>query len=78
MPDASAAATAPPKKKVPSEMLISEQWDACLERLVLRAGTGLIVGGLSAIVLSRECCLFYTVQSRHLQLIGCSIAQCKP
>ncbi|KAG5177660.1 hypothetical protein JKP88DRAFT_226371 [Tribonema minus] len=49
-----AQSAAAPPKKVPSEMLISEQWDECLERTLINFGTGLLVGGLSAVVLTRS------------------------
>ena len=42
------------KKSMPSEMVIPEKWDACLERTLINFGIGLVVGGASAIVLSRK------------------------
>jgi Domain of unknown function (DUF543) len=43
------------KSSVPSELKISAQWDACLETTVINFGAGLVVGALSAVVLTREC-----------------------
>eukprot|EP00953_Heterococcus_sp_UTEX-ZZ885_P035891 18520-Heterococcus_DN1.PRE.1 len=39
---------------VPSELKISAQWDACLETTVINFGAGLVVGALSAVVLTRS------------------------
>ncbi|CAM9518318.1 unnamed protein product [Choristocarpus tenellus] len=42
------------KPKVPSEMIISEKWDACLERSLINIGIGLVAGGLTGVVLTSE------------------------
>jgi Domain of unknown function (DUF543) len=42
------------KSAVPSELKISAQWDECLERTVINFGAGLVIGALSAVVLTRE------------------------
>lgn len=40
--------------QVPSEMVISEKWDTCLERTVINFGVGFVAGGLGSLVLARE------------------------
>lgn len=35
-------------------MVISEKWDACLERTVMNFGIGILAGGLASVVLTRE------------------------
>lgn len=48
--------------KVPSELRLSQHWDVAVERLVINASIGLVVGGLASIVvfsksfLSVYCC----------------------
>lgn len=44
--------------QVPSEMVINEKWDACLERTVINFGIGVVVGGLGSLVVTRKDILF--------------------
>lgn len=40
--------------QIPSEEMISHKWDACLERMVINFGMGVLVGGLAAVVLTSK------------------------
>lgn len=42
------------KGGLPSELVVSDTWDRCLERTIVNVGTGLVVGGLLSFVLARE------------------------
>jgi hypothetical protein len=37
----------------PREAKISETWDSCIEKLLLKTSTGFVLGGLAAVVLFR-------------------------
>lgn len=39
--------------KVPSEMIMSAKWDKLLERVVINAGTGCVIGVCASFVLTR-------------------------
>mmetsp|Transcript_4777 Transcript_4777/g.14940 ORF Transcript_4777/g.14940 Transcript_4777/m.14940 type:complete len:86 (+) Transcript_4777:61-318(+) len=53
MAESSAPPSTPPKRSVPSELLLSEKWDTLLERVVVNAGYGLVFGGAASLVLFR-------------------------
>lgn len=39
---------------MPSELIINEKWDTCLERTVINFGIGLVSAGVAGVVLTRE------------------------
>ncbi len=40
-------------RTTPRESKISETWDSCIEQALLKTSTGLVLGGLAAVVLFR-------------------------
>ena len=45
------------ESKIPSELRLSQHWDIAVERLVINATIGLVVGGLASIVVFSTLCL---------------------
>lgn len=41
------------QRDIPAEMVVSEKWDACLERTLINFGIGIVAGGLTSVVLTR-------------------------
>eukprot|EP00953_Heterococcus_sp_UTEX-ZZ885_P019588 10937-Heterococcus_DN1.PRE.2 len=59
------------KSSVPSELKISAQWDSCIERTVINFGAGLVVGALSAVVLTTNQML-ERLQHSHTAAVNCN------
>jgi hypothetical protein len=43
-----------PSTKIPSELILSDRWDKCLERFLVKTSVGLVVGIMAGTVIARK------------------------
>lgn len=47
------------ESKIPSELRLSQRWDIAVERFVINASIGFVVGGLASLVIFRKFCSMF-------------------